>query len=180
MGADPEIPGRTRGKSKKFREVVRFTVISQALPDENRPNPEYSGDVGDSTRMGPSDLVGGSLSSGTRQHARIGKFRLSAIPRTQKWVCLPRGTDPPPQLRHRPPRCSEPLPGAGTPIFGCRGGLGRLDFGGGIPVSNTIVGSRRGIPTSMVRATGSKDPPFWSRRVDKALWWRWGQRRARL
>jgi hypothetical protein len=84
MGAYPEIPDRTRGKSTTVRQVVRCTVVLQSLPDEIPANPEYSGDHGDSTRMGPSDLVGGSLSSGTRQHARIGKFRSSAQPRTQK------------------------------------------------------------------------------------------------
>ncbi len=113
----------------KFQEFGRFTGITQTLPTEDRPNPEYSRDVGDSTRSCPSDLDGGSLSSGTRQHARIGRFRSSAQLRTQKACCSPRGKDPPPQLRHRPPRCPEPLPGAASPIFGCRGGLGRLDFG---------------------------------------------------
>jgi hypothetical protein len=91
---NPANSGRIWGLIRKFRtdvreahetsESCRLTRVTEAVPAENRLDSEYSGDIGDSNRMCPSDPVGGSLSSGTRQHARIGRFRSNAQPRTQK------------------------------------------------------------------------------------------------
>jgi hypothetical protein len=154
MGAYPEYPDIMRGSSRSSRILAALPGFHRLCQQKIGRTPSIPGIL--EIRPGGVHRISSAAAclqelgstpasaSSARVHNRVHK----------KPVCPPRGKDPPPQLRHRPPRCPEPLSGAATPNFVCRGGPGRLDFGNRRfqPNANTV--SRRGILTSMVRATG--------------------------